>query len=624
MAKSVASFAISVIARVDKFLRGFTKAQKKLRKFTNSVRVMAKRVAKLTAAISGLAIAAVLVFGRIALAGERFNQAMRRSQAIMSGLSESIRRRMTRTAIEVAKVTVFSAKQAAESYFFLASAGLDAAQSIKALPIVANFAQAGMFDMARATDLLTDAQSALGLSVKDAEQNMKNMIRVGDVLVGANKLANASVEQFSEALTNKAGAALKAAGKDIEEGVAVLLAFADQGIKASEAGTALSIILRDLQTKAIKNEKVFKRFGISVFNSSGKFRNLALVIASVEDALAGQSDKMRKAILLQAGFTDKSVSYLQTLLGTSRSMAAYETALRRMGGAMKDVADKQMTQWEKAVARMSAAWTAFSNSLQPLVSVAAIVMENISKKIGELSRVFTPEAIVSGIRTALNAIDLFVQRWWLRLNLFATGMLDTFRAILAFVGAREQVGVLDAVIDRMQEASAKQKDFLDLLKLVGTTTKERLSPFQINEMRKAGVDLEDLKLAGTRFAEFVEKPIREAAATFAKETMEAAVDAGHEIWSRIKFEFLRAAGKPFQEILKRMGFPTAPVRLKSKEGPGTGTFRQIDLSRVNLGLGLTRKDGQIVHDPANKEILEAIINQTAVIRGKGPAVAVTV
>jgi hypothetical protein len=33
------------------------------------------------------------------------------------------------------------------------------AASVKGMPQVARFAQAGMFDMARATDLLTDAQS---------------------------------------------------------------------------------------------------------------------------------------------------------------------------------------------------------------------------------------------------------------------------------------------------------------------------------------------------------------------------------------------------------------------------------------------------------------------------------
>jgi hypothetical protein len=81
---------------------------------------------------------------------------------------------------------------------------LDAEASIAALPRVAQFAQAGMFDMSRATDLLTDAQSALGLTIRDdAVKNMENMIKVSDVLVRANTLSNATVEQFSTSLTTK-------------------------------------------------------------------------------------------------------------------------------------------------------------------------------------------------------------------------------------------------------------------------------------------------------------------------------------------------------------------------------------------------------------------------------------
>ena len=69
--------------------------------------------------------------------------------------------------------TRISAEQSAEAFFFLASAGLNAEQSISALPQVAKFAQAGMFDMATATDLATDAQSALGLTVDDATKLRK-------------------------------------------------------------------------------------------------------------------------------------------------------------------------------------------------------------------------------------------------------------------------------------------------------------------------------------------------------------------------------------------------------------------------------------------------------------------
>src|SRR5690606_21262168 len=107
-----------------------------------------------------------------------------------------------------------------------------------------DFATAGAFDLALATDLATDAQSALGMTSKDVAKDQENLIRVTDVLVKANTLANANVQQFSEAITNDAGAALKAFGKDIEEGAAILAAYADQGTKGQVAGSNLSRVMR--------------------------------------------------------------------------------------------------------------------------------------------------------------------------------------------------------------------------------------------------------------------------------------------------------------------------------------------------------------------------------------------
>lgn len=294
------------------------------------------------AAAGGLAALGVATVASIKAFAD-FDAEMTKSLAIMGTVSDSLRDDMSAAAREVAKTTTFSANQAAEAYFFLASAGLDASASIAAMPKVAQFAQAGMFDMALATDLLTDAQSALGLTIRDdAVKNMENLIKVSDVLVKANTLANASVEQFSTALTTKAGAALRALGKDVEEGVAVLAAFADQGIKGEEAGTQLSIVLRDLTTKAINNRAEFARMGIGVFDAAGEMQNMGDIIADLEVALAGMSDETAKATLLQLGFSDKSLASLLALLGTSEAIKTYEASLREAGGTTEEVANKQL------------------------------------------------------------------------------------------------------------------------------------------------------------------------------------------------------------------------------------------------------------------------------------------
>jgi TP901 family phage tail tape measure protein len=302
-----------------------------------------------------MAAAPIIAFGAVATkAFIDFDDKMTQSLAIMTGVTSAMREEMEATARTVATTFGIAADKAAESYFFLASAGLDAEQSIAALPQVAAFATAGMFDMATATDLATDAQSALGLTVDDAAANLDNLTRVTDVLVKANTLANATVEQFSTSLTNKAGAALKGVNKDIEEGVAVLAALADQGIKAQLAGNQLAIVMRDLQTKAIDNKEEMDQFGVTVFDADGKMRNLGDIVADLEGGLAGLSDEQRRAAFTTMGFSDRSLAALTALLGTSDAIKQYEQDLRDAGNTTQDVAGRQMESMAKQIEIMKA------------------------------------------------------------------------------------------------------------------------------------------------------------------------------------------------------------------------------------------------------------------------------
>lgn len=334
------------VEAVERDLKGIDKQARKTQKAIDRMGTKVADTGKVLAkSLTAPLLAVATVAGKFRA---DFDQALTESTAIMGDLSDAMRKDLKNAAIEVSKVTSFSAKQAAEAYFFLASAGLDAAQSIEALPRVARFAQAGNFDLALATDLLTDAQSALGLSSKDTTKNMENMNRVSDVLVKANTLANAKVSEFSESLTNKAGAALRILGKDIEEGTAVLAVFADQGLKGAAAGESLNIVMRDLQRAFLKNTEAFKKAQVDVFDANGEMRNMADIVSDLDDLLLGMSDKQKRVTLSTLGFQDKSISATMALLGTSEAIRQYEKDLRDAAGTTDDIANKQLrTFWKQ-------------------------------------------------------------------------------------------------------------------------------------------------------------------------------------------------------------------------------------------------------------------------------------
>lgn len=484
-------------------------------------------LAKVGAGVAGIGALAVREFAS-------FDAAMTESTAIMGDLSSEMRTEMEQAARQMGKTSLFSATQAAQAYFFLASAGMDASASIKALPVVTQFAQAGMFDLEQATSLLADAQSALGLTIRDdAVANMENMARVADVLVKGNIMANASVEQLSQSLTNKAASAMKSVGMAIEEGVAVLSAFADQGIKGDEAGTRFAIVLRELQRRALENRKAFDQFNVTVFDGAGNLNNMADIIGDLEKALAGQSDESKKAILSMMGFAEESVTVLLSLIGTSDQIRKYEEGLRSASGITQEVADKQLgslsSQLQLAKQRLQDVAIEIGGKLAPSIIKLTDFFSQLIEKVGNQGLGGAIEFVVakfasfySGLgtlgKTILTVVGAFTTLR-IAMTLYNSAMALGQIAVTTFGASLQTVsgialgfsGVFTALIasagliyaiyaKRKQEATQVTNGFTEALKLEGQAQNEALIALA-NNNDKARTFLDALSSLKMEFAD---------------------------------------------------------------------------------------------------------------------------
>tara|TARA_Y100000310_G_scaffold316852_1_gene369053 strand:+ start:1032 stop:3119 length:2088 start_codon:yes stop_codon:yes gene_type:complete len=357
--------------------------------------------------VTAAVLPAIAVLRKAVVANKEFQESMAQSTAIMGKLSVQVTDKMSRAAKDVAFNTKFSSSEAAEAYYFLASAGLDAEQSMEALPVVAKFAQAGMFDLSLATDLLTDAQSAMGKSSENATLNMMNMRDAANALVAANTLGNASTQQFSEALTNKAGARLKLLNKDMIEGIAVLGAYADQSIKGEEAGTALDIALRELAIKSIKNKSAFQDMNVTIWDANEKMAHMADIVGDLEKALGDLSPRAKTKALMDLGFTAKSVAFIQMLIGNSAKIRENDEKLRSIGDVAEEVAEKNIPPLTKAIDQLSAAFDQLANSsaVSGALDSFAATASGVATAISEIERFsgVSSEAMNDDTRNAIRA-----------------------------------------------------------------------------------------------------------------------------------------------------------------------------------------------------------------------------
>ena len=107
-------------------------------------------------------------------AGVDFDKSMAQVAATMGKSVDDVAE-LRDFAREMGNSTAFSATEAADALNFMALAGYDAETSMSMLPNVLNLASAGGISLATASDMVTDSQSALGLSLDETTELVDKM-----------------------------------------------------------------------------------------------------------------------------------------------------------------------------------------------------------------------------------------------------------------------------------------------------------------------------------------------------------------------------------------------------------------------------------------------------------------
>jgi len=307
--------------------------------------VLMKYGRRLAIAGAGIAAASVKAFAS-------FDDAMVKSLAIFADVSDEMREEMRKTALQMSTESVISATDLAKGYFYLGSAGLNAAQSIKALDVVNTLAVAGSFDLAKATTLAVDAQAALGLESQDTEIHLKNLTKVTDILVGANTLANATTEQFAEAL-QISGPLMKQYGISIEGGTAALAAYAKSSKKGAVGGEFFSRMVRLTVKAFVDNEVEWKKLGVSIVDAEDNMRAFSDIGKDLTKALEGMGVTVRARALDLLGFQARSQQAIFPLLGMGDAVAEFEEKLAKMSETAKRLAEANLKSFS---AQMKKCW----------------------------------------------------------------------------------------------------------------------------------------------------------------------------------------------------------------------------------------------------------------------------
>lgn len=341
----------------DKATLGFTKFSDNLSKVSSKLDTISNKVGSVGKTLSATVTAPIAAAGASVIKfGAEFSSSMSEVQAL-SGATGNELKELENKAREMGKATSFTAKEAADGLGYMALAGWKTKQMLEGIEPVLRLAEAGNFDLATASDLVTDSMSSLGLEVDDLSKYL-------DIVAKSSSKSNTSVEQMLRTY-NQVGGTFQRFNVPLEESGALIGVLANRGLKAEQAGRSLSSILINLTGGSTTASKAMDALNVSAYDSKGKFKGVETVLKDlhkelykVENGTAKYTEEQRNSYLAMIGGKTQ-IRTLDALLngvakttsdGTTefeklrKELINSEGALSEMSATMKD---NLQGDWEK-------------------------------------------------------------------------------------------------------------------------------------------------------------------------------------------------------------------------------------------------------------------------------------
>jgi TP901 family phage tail tape measure protein len=272
-------------AQIDKAAKD---GQKKISSITDSFDKASKSIDSAGNSMIKMGAAPAAALGVITARVSSFQTAMSNVSTLISGDSTEAVRTLSDEVIELAKRMPKSVDELGGSLYDVLSAGISGtANQMLVLENSAMLATAGLGDTKGATDLMTSAINAFGLSAQDSEF-------VADTLFKTVKFGKTTVDQMAQSFG--ASAPVIASAKiSLEEFSAATAALTTTGLPASQSQNSLRQSVVALQKPTKEMSELFKLAGIESGQASLEQIGLVDTMLAVKKAADGNSEALAKA-----------------------------------------------------------------------------------------------------------------------------------------------------------------------------------------------------------------------------------------------------------------------------------------------------------------------------------------
>ncbi|MBP2202129.1 TP901 family phage tail tape measure protein [Methanococcus voltae] len=391
------------IEAIDNFSEVMRNLQKKVQDAGRAIQEMGSKMSAIGqqmavagAGVSAFVAPAVASLGLAINKGMDFEQTMKNVQAVTDSTEEEFKE-LCECTKEIGETTVFSASQAGEAMYYLASAGLNNMQIMESLHPIMQLSSATQYDLANTASLVTSVMKQYNMEITETS-------RVVDVLAMATGKSQAMMPKLVNAF-RQVGNKSSALGYSFEDTTAALMGLMDKSMTGEQAGTALNAFFQNLINPTKEANEVLKEFGIQTVDANEKILSLPNIISQFQNALEN------------GGMTDIDMA---KLFGESAANAA--TAMFKSGVESYNNAKEQLLNSAGKASKMEATQL---NSVAGALALFKSAVESIQLAVFEKMREPIRE-FMNDIQDIIPSVKEFAIE-------FTTGILNISKIAMPFI-----------------------------------------------------------------------------------------------------------------------------------------------------------------------------------------------
>lgn len=324
----IRNLVVKIAADISGLSKGLKEAQNKLLGVSNKLSSIGT---KLTL---GITTPLVMLAKQALDTSGQFEQSMANAASVAGATGEELQK-MTDLAREMGKNTVFSASDAADAMYYMASAGYKVEQMANAIEPILNLASATQNDLAFATDTVIATLNQFQLDSSEAG-------RVSNVFASAIGYSQATLDKLGYSLSY-VGPVANSLGWELESTVGALSVLYNAGYDGSMAGTSLRQSLVALMNPTAAAKRIFEELGIELKDLDPTTNDFADIVDRLNDSGMSTAQAMEvfgaragpgmMALLAQGGQAIRDAT--EAITGTNSAAEMAEKQVNTMQGSAK-------------------------------------------------------------------------------------------------------------------------------------------------------------------------------------------------------------------------------------------------------------------------------------------------